>query len=167
MKKVLLGLMMLVGLIVAGPRECPALTIGERILAVGNSFAESPKVAIGESVDLVYAYALPQGGNAGTHRTGAIMPIFYWGVLSADGGLLSGDLTAPAKETAAPLLGGSLHVDYLLALMFPEIGEIFQGFIPGTAQKLVFRIQLGVGIAHDFNAQKTLPTLYAGPKVSW
>lgn len=144
-----------------------ALTVLERISAVAQSFRDAPEVALGESTTLVYAYSFADKGAENRQHVGTILPIFYWGVLSADGGILSGDLEDASKEIGIPLLGGSIHADRFLSLMFPELKTLFEGFVPGTAKKLVWRMQVGVCIAHDFTTQQTLKSVYAGPKFNF
>ena len=161
MKKllILLGLLALFG-----PRPCYADSIGERFDHLIQAHKQGPRLAIGESATVVYAWALPmRGGDQGSSRAGTVTSILYWGVFSADGGLLSGDLSQPSKETGSPLLGGSIHVDTLLGILLPELSDTLHGFIPGTAEKLAYRIQFGVGLTHDFTSERTLPVLYAGP----
>lgn len=145
-----------------------SISLGERFGALVDSFKYGPKIAIGESTSLVYAYAIPmRGGDAGSNRAGSILPIFNWSVLSADAGLLSGDLEAPSKVTGSPLVGGSIHIDEVLAIMFPEVSTALHGFIPGTADKLVYEIQIGVGLSHDFVVERTLPVVYVGPNLKF
>lgn len=155
------------GFLINGPKPCYA-SIADRFILLGNTFKESPRVAVGESATVIYAYCPPtRGGDRGTNRAGTITPMFYWGVLSADAGLLSGDLDAPSKESGLPLAGGSIHVDQVLNILVPELAGFLHGFIPGTAERFVYRVQFGAGFAHDFTNERFLPTLYCGPTVSF
>lgn len=158
-KKVLFSLLLVLGVVSIGKAEI--LSVGQRFDGLFKSFQTPVRLAVGESASPILFYQLGNGGAA-QKRVGGVTPLGYWSVLSADFGGLTSDI-ADLTGQGSSFGGGSVHLDQVVSIMFPEVAALFSGIVPGTARNLVYRFQVGYGMGYDVNAEKFFQGFYAGP----
>lgn len=141
MKKLYSGVLMLALFVLAMVGYGRAVTLVE----IWDGLAKEPHQTLGESIVPVYVY----DSNNGVSRAGAVTPFYKFGPFSLDAGLVS---PIDSGKTGTPILGGSLHIDQLVALVLPPVNKFVRGLFPESTGGLLDKLVLGFAPVHNFNA---------------
>lgn len=150
MKGLVIGLIFL---LLGSPVSLFSASIGGFI----DDVREETKLTILQSATPAYFYNVDRGQSLG----GVITPVIEYRFLSADTGWIHG---FEDRKLGTALLGGSVHIDKLMAQYFPNVTTLSQILIPKSMEKFWDKLQLGFWGGHDLDSHSFTYGLYSGLK---
>ena len=153
MKKLMLALTVMVGMFAKG--YCGQMA------DFFDSLYQKQNFVFLESAAPIVFYDL-ETGNENKTRAGFVSPFYHYGFMTADAGWLTAPLDSTPFKEGHPLLGGSVHVDELVSMYFPQVTSFVYAITPDSTHALIKRFTLGFGATHDFAQQKFIFGPYTG-----
>ncbi|OGW10296.1 MAG: hypothetical protein A2W75_02700 [Nitrospinae bacterium RIFCSPLOWO2_12_39_15] len=147
MKKLVLVLGLFLGIVSAG--------YSYSFRDLFNDVGQQTKLTILESATPAYFFSIENRDSKG----GVITPFVEYRFLTLDAGFVT---PFDAKKVGTGVLGGSIHIDRLIALSFPTFTEYSNLFVPKTAQKFWDKVNIGLFTGHNFDEKKFEYGFYSG-----
>lgn len=122
---------------------------------IAEDIKTQTRLTILESATPGYFYRLERGQSNG----GVITAIAEYRFLTADTGWIN---PFDANKTGVVILGGSIHLDRLARLMFPEFSDYVRYFLPKTSQQFIDKLNIGFFTGHDLDDDSLGYGFYSG-----
>ena len=123
-----------------------------------NDIRQETKLKILESATPGYFYDFQNGRSKG----GAVTEILAYRFLSGDAGWIT---PFDSKEVGTVVLGGSVHVDRMLAQYLPTITQVVRYVVvPNSARNFWDKLSLGLFGGHNFDTHSFEYGIYSGLK---
>lgn len=120
-----------------------------------NDVGQQSKLTILQSATPAYFFSIENRDSKG----GVITPFAEYRFLTFDAGFIT---PFDSNKVGTAVLGGSIHIDRLIALSFPTFTEYSGLFIPKTAQKFWDKVNIGLFTGHNFDEKKFEYGFYSG-----
>lgn len=120
-----------------------------------NDVGQQSKLTILQSATPAYFFSIENSA----HKGGVITSFAEYRFLTLDAGFIT---PFDAGKVGTGVLGGSIHIDRLIALSFPTFTEYSRLFIPTPAEKFWDKVNIGLFTGHNFDENKFEYGLYSG-----
>ena|SRR3990167_2956917 len=120
-----------------------------------NDIGQQSKLTILQSATPAYFFSIENRDSKG----GVITSFAEYRFLTLDAGFIT---PFDSSKVGTGVLGGSIHIDRLIALSFPTFTEYSKLFIPSPAEKFWRHVSIGLFTGHNFDEQKFEYGFYSG-----